>query len=106
MIQNNAMFHAYRQHILAFARTHQLPTVCGARTFAEVGCLMAYAPNLIEMFRRAAIFVDRILKGATPADLPLELPQKLELVLNRTTAEALGVTLPPTLLIQADEVIK
>jgi len=106
MIQNNAMFHAHRQHILAFARTHRLPTVCGARTFAEAGCLMAYAPNLVEMFRRAAIFVDKILKGATPADLPLELPQKLELVLNLTTAEALGVTLPPTLLIQADEVIK
>ena len=106
MIQNNAMFHAHRQHILAFARTHRLPTVCGVRTFAEAGCLMAYAPNLVEMFRRAAIFVDKILKGATPADLPMERPQKLELVLNLTTAEALGVAFAPTLLTLADEVLK
>src|SRR5205823_14831425 len=106
MVQNSAMFHAHRQRILAFAHLHRLPTVCGVRTFAEAGCLIAYAQNLVEMFRRASIFVDKLLKGATPPDLPLERPQKLELVLNRTTAEALGVTLPPTLLIQADEVIK
>jgi putative ABC transport system substrate-binding protein len=106
MIQNSALFHAHRQRILAFARTQRLPTVCGVRTMAEAGCLIAYAPNLVEMFRRAAIFVDKLLKGATPADLPLERPTKLELVLNLTTAEALGVAFAPTLLTLADEVLK
>jgi putative ABC transport system substrate-binding protein len=105
MIQDSPMFNAHRQHILAVARTHRLPTVCGVRVYAEAGCLIAYAPNILEMLRRAAVFVDKILKGAKPADLPMELPTKLELFLNRTTAAALGVTFPPTLLLQADEVI-
>ena len=106
MVMDSAMFNTHRQRILEFARTQRLPTVCGVRPYAEAGCLIAYAPDILEMWRRAAIFVDKLLKGATPADLPLERPQKLELVLNRTTAEALGVTLPPTLLIQADEVVQ
>ena len=67
---------------------------------------MGYNPNRVEMFRRAALFVDKILKGATPADLPLELLQKLELVINLQTAQALGITIPPSLLFQADEVIR
>jgi ABC-type uncharacterized transport system substrate-binding protein len=106
MIQDSPMFNAHRQHILDVARTHRLPTVCGVRVYAEAGCLMAYAPNILEMLRRAAVFVDKILKGAKPADIPMELPAKLELFLNRTTAAALGVTFPPTLLLQADEVIQ
>jgi putative ABC transport system substrate-binding protein len=106
MIQDSPMFNAHRQHILDVARTHRLPTVCGVRVYAEAGCLIAYAPNILEMLRRAAVFVDKILKGAKPADIPMELPAKLELCLNRTTAAALGVTFPPTLLLQADEVIQ
>jgi putative ABC transport system substrate-binding protein len=106
MVMDSAMFNAHRQRILAFARTQRLPTVCGVRPYAEAGCLMAYAPDLREMWRRAAIFVDKILKGAKPGDLPVEQPAKLELVINLKTAQALGITFPPTLLILADEVIK
>jgi putative ABC transport system substrate-binding protein len=99
------MFNAHRQRILAFARTHRLPTVCGVRVYAEAGCLMAYAPEIFEMWRRAAV-VDKILKGAKPAELPVEQPAKFESVINLKTAEALGITIPPTLLILADEVIR
>jgi putative tryptophan/tyrosine transport system substrate-binding protein len=100
------MFNAHRQGILAFARTHRLPTVCGVRPYAEAGCLLAYAPDIREMNRRAAIFVDKILKGAKPGDLPVEQPAKFELILNLKTAQALGITFPPTLLVLADEVIQ
>ena len=106
MIQDSSMFNAHRQHILDVARTHRLPTVCGVRAYAEAGCLIAYAPNIDEMSWRAAIFVDKILKGIKPADIPMELPHKLELVLNLTTAKALGITFPPTLLGLADAVLK
>jgi ABC-type uncharacterized transport system substrate-binding protein len=106
MIQDSPMFNAHRQHILDVARTHRLPTVCGVRAYAEAGCLMAYAPNILEMLRRAAVFVDKILKGAKPADIPMELPAKLELILNLKTAESLGITIPQSLLLLADEVIQ
>jgi putative ABC transport system substrate-binding protein len=106
MIEDSAMFNAHRQHILDVARTHRLPTVCGVRVYAEAGCLIAYAPNLLEMFRRTAGFVDKILKGTKPADIPMELPPKLELVLNLKTAEGLGITFPQRLLVLADEVMK
>jgi ABC-type uncharacterized transport system substrate-binding protein len=106
MIMDSSMFNSHRQYILDFARTHRLPTVCGVRVYAEAGCLMAYAPHIGDMFRRAAVFVDKILKGAKAADIPIELPSKLELVLNLATAQTLGVTFPPTFLYQADELIK
>jgi putative ABC transport system substrate-binding protein len=106
MIMDSSMFNAHRQRILDFARTHRLPTVCGVRVYAEAGCLLAYAPNILEMARRTAGFVDKILKGAKPGDLPMELPAKFELVLNLKTAQALGLTIPPTVLFQADEVIQ
>jgi putative ABC transport system substrate-binding protein len=106
MIQDSALFSAQRQRILDFARTHRLPTVCGGRQYVEAGCLIAYSPNHVEMMRRAAVFVDKLLKGASPADLPMELPYKLELFFNLQTAKVLGITLPPTLLSLADEVIK
>jgi putative tryptophan/tyrosine transport system substrate-binding protein len=106
MVMDSAMFNAHRQRILEFARTHRLPTVCGVRPYAEAGCLIAYAPDILEMFRRAAVFVDKILKGAKPGDLPVEQPAKFELVVNLNTAQALGLTIPPALLFQATEVIR
>jgi putative ABC transport system substrate-binding protein len=103
MVTDSSMFNSHRQRILDFARTHRLPTVCGVRVYAEAGCLIAYAPKIDEMFRRTAVFVDKILKGKQPADIPMELPHRLHLVLNLKTAEVLGLTFPPTLLVLADE---
>ena len=95
-----------RTRIVAFAAQRRLPAVFPDRDFAEAGGLMTYGPNLAANFRRAAYYVDRILKGVQPADLPVEQPMKLDLVLNLKTAQALGLTIPPTLLFQADEVIR
>jgi putative ABC transport system substrate-binding protein len=106
LIQNSARFNPQMPRIIAYARTHHLPMMCSGGPSVAAGCLIGYGPSRVEMFRRAALFVDKILKGATPADLPLELPQKLELVINLQTAQALGITIPPTLLILADEVIR
>jgi putative ABC transport system substrate-binding protein len=114
MVMDSSMFNAHSQRILEFARTHRLPTVCGVRRYAdcgvrryaEAGCLIAYAPDILEMFRRAAVFVDKILKGAKPGDLPVERPAKFELVVNLKTAQALGLTIPAALLLQATEVMR
>jgi putative tryptophan/tyrosine transport system substrate-binding protein len=97
---------AYRQQIAAFALQNRLPLIGIVREQAEAGALLSYGANVPELFRRAAYYVDRILKGAKPADLPVEQPTKFELVINLKTAEALGITIPPTLLILADEVIQ
>jgi putative ABC transport system substrate-binding protein len=106
IVMDSAMFNAHRQRILEFARTHRLPTVCGVRIYAEAGCLIAYAPDIREMFRHAAVFVDKILKGTKPGDLPVEQPAKFELIINLKAATDLGLTLLPTLLFQANEVIR
>jgi len=92
--------------ILNLAATHSLAVVSQYRAFAEAGALLAYGPNTSAMYRRAAYYVDRILKGAYAGDLPVEQPTKFDLVINLKTAKALGVTIPPTLLARADEVIE
>ena len=100
------LFSAHRTQLAALALRYRLPTSFYEREFVEAGGLMSYGPNLAEMFRRSAYYVDRILKGTRPADLPVEQPMKFDLVLNLKTARALGLTLPPTLLLQADAVIR
>jgi ABC-type uncharacterized transport system substrate-binding protein len=96
----------HQRQIVDFATQHRLPLVSEVKEFAEAGGLMTYGASLPALTRRAAYYVDRILKGAKPADLPVEQPTKFELVLNLKTAQALGITMPPSLLILADEVIK
>jgi putative ABC transport system substrate-binding protein len=97
---------ALREQILELARQKSLPVVSQFREFTDAGGLMAYGPNLREMYRRAATYIDKILKGAKPADLPIEQPTKFELVINLKTAKALGLTIPPSLLARADQVIE
>jgi len=96
----------HRGEILSLAAKHSMPVVSQYKTFAEAGALLAYGPNLSALYRRAAYYVDRILKGANPGNLPVEQPTKFDLVINLKTAKALGVTIPQTLLARADEVIE
>jgi putative tryptophan/tyrosine transport system substrate-binding protein len=103
---DDAMFFTERTRLAALAAQSQIPAMYGNRGFVAAGGLLAYGPNFPELNRRAATFVDKILKGAKPADLPVEQPMKFELVINLKTAKALGLTIPPSLLFQADEVIQ
>jgi len=95
-----------RQRIAEFAVQHHLPSVFGWKEYVEVGGLMAYGPNRVQTTQRVAVYVDKILKGAKPADLPVEQPMKFELSLNLQTAKVLGIRMPPSLLLLADEVIQ
>jgi putative ABC transport system substrate-binding protein len=99
-------FNSRPRQIANLALRHGLPSLGGSRTFPEAGGLMAYAQNGRESLHRAATYIDKIFRGANPGDLPVEQPTKLELVINRKTARALGLTIPPELLIQADKVIE
>jgi putative ABC transport system substrate-binding protein len=100
------LFFANRQTVLSLASAAGLPTLHDLRRFPEEGALMSYGPDLYDLFRRAAIYVDRILKGAEPAGLPVEQPTRFELVINLKTAKALGLEIPPTLLGLADDIIE
>ena len=106
MVFNDPLTNASRRRIVGAAAKSGLPMMSGIREFAESGALASYGPNFSQLVRRAATFVDKILKGAKPAELPVEQPTKFELVVNLKAAKALGLTIPPSLLLRADEVIR
>jgi putative ABC transport system substrate-binding protein len=105
-VLTSVMFVNERRRLVDLAAKNRLPAVYAQREFVDTGGLMAYGPNLADLFRRAATYVDKILKGAKPGDLPVEQPTKFELAINLKTAKALGLTMPPSLLQRADEVIQ
>jgi putative ABC transport system substrate-binding protein len=106
MVLETTGFFADRRRIADLAVMHRLPMAAQAKEYAEAGGLVSYGTDYLDLFRRAATYVDTILKGAKPADLPVEQPTKFELVLNLKTAKALGLTIPQSVLGRADEVIQ
>ena len=106
LILGDAVFLLHRTRIVGLAAKSRLPAMYNFKEFVDAGGLMAYAANLADLFRRAAVYVDKILKGAKPGDLPVEQPTRFELVVNLKTARALGLTIPQSVLIRADEVIR
>jgi putative ABC transport system substrate-binding protein len=106
LVLGDPMFFLHRTRIADLATKQRLPAMFVQREHAEAGGLLAYGANLSDMFRQAATFVDKILKGAKPADLPVEQATKLELVINLKTAKALGLTIPQSLMLRADQVIQ
>ena len=105
-VQSDPLMNTNRTRISILALGARLPTLSGIRDSVEAGGLMSYGPNFPDLFRRAAEYVDKILRGAKPGDLPVEQPTKFDLVINLTTAKALGLTISESLLLRADEVIE
>jgi putative ABC transport system substrate-binding protein len=106
VVQGDSVLHEYQDQIADMALRNRIPSAAVARTLVEAGFLLSYGADLLDLYPRAAGFVDKIFKGAKPADLPAEQPTKFELVINLKTAKALGLTMPPALLARADEVIE
>jgi ABC-type uncharacterized transport system substrate-binding protein len=106
LIQGSSMLMGQRTRLRDLTVKSRLPSMCTLREYAEAGCLVSYGVDFVDLYRRAAGFVDKILKGAKPADLPVEQPTKFELVINLKTAKALGLTIPPSVLLRANQVIE
>jgi putative ABC transport system substrate-binding protein len=106
LVLGDPLFISHRTRLVTLAETHRLPTMYNAREYVTAGGLMSYAADRIEQERRAAVYIDKILKGAKPADLPVEQPTTIELAINLRTAKALGLTIPPSVLMRANEVIE
>ena len=106
IVLQSALINTHRTRIVELATKRRLPTMFAERTHVESGGLMSYAPSFFDLHRRAAVYIDRILKGAKPAELPVEQPTKFELVINLKTAKQIGLTIPPNVLARADRVIK
>jgi putative ABC transport system substrate-binding protein len=106
LVAAQALLFSRARRVAELAARSRLPAMYGVRPYVEAGGLISYGPDLIDIWRRAAVFVDKILKGAKPGDLPIEQPSKFELVINLKAAKALGLTIPPSLLLRADHVIE
>ena len=106
IVPADPIFFQHRARLAELVAKSRLPAIWGLREYAEAGGLMAYSPNIVDLARRAAVYVDKILKGAKPSDLPVEQPTRFEFVINMRTARALGLTIPSSLLLGADQVIE
>src|SRR4029453_12372758 len=106
ILSQGTLYFTHAAQIAALALKNGMPTISGESIYAQVGGLMNYGPDIPDSWRRAATYVDKILKGAKPADLPVEQPTKFEVVINLKTAKALGLTIPPSVLARADQVIE
>jgi putative tryptophan/tyrosine transport system substrate-binding protein len=106
MVLPDPVFNAQRARLVSLAAKHRLPAIYDRRAYADIGGLITYGPNFPDLLRRAATFVEKILKGAKPGDLPVEQPTKFELVINLKTAKQIGLTIPPNVLARADRVIR
>jgi putative ABC transport system substrate-binding protein len=106
IVFDDPVLFSHRKQIVALAAKRRLPAMYGFREFVDEGGLMSYGPDRVDHYRRTALYVDKILRGAKPADLPVEQPTKFELVINLKTAKALGLTIPPSLRLQADQLVE
>jgi putative tryptophan/tyrosine transport system substrate-binding protein len=106
LILTDPLFSSHTNDLVELSLKARIPAITGFREFAKAGGLMAYGPSYSDLFKRAAVFVDKILKGTKPRDLPVEQPTKFEFVVNRKTAQIFGIEIPTSLLVRADEVIE